>query len=316
MGLYDSYGPGLAITKHTPFYMGQLGIPGSENPLGIRTAAQGLVYYVDGSHENANDSNDGVNPDAPFETIQAAITASNATIDWTVTPPYYGFNTIIIAPGTYAENLTPPYYCRVVGRGMATGNTTDICVDVHPAAGSAVAGTGLAAHWYNIRFEIDTAVPVLDFGTMNSCVFEQCMITDGNPGLATVGLDTTGANSSWIVRCRFTGNTNPLTIGIRSTGNFFSCRVEDCDIAAVTTGIDLSGAALVGNCVIHQNRIWGGGAVLLATGIDDSVVGDSLCTDNWITATDAISHADLANMCIANHVIDAGVGAVEAAGTD
>jgi len=56
--------------------------------------------------------------------------------------------------------------------------------------------------------------------------------------------------------------------------------------------------------------------VLLATGIDDSVVGDSLCVDNWITATDAINHVDAANMCIANHVINAGAGAVEFAGTD
>lgn len=308
-------GNAMPMLKLPPWFGGQFGVPGSTTPEGLRSAPQGLVYYVDGSHADANDNNDGTDPDAPLATIQQAITLNNATITWANTPPYAGFNWIVISPGAYAENLTPPYYCRVIGLGLATGNTTDICVDVHPAAGSALAGTGLAAHWYNIRFTTDTAVPVIDMGVMNSCIFEKCAITDGNPGLATVGIDTTDANSSWIIDCKFTGNTNPLTLGIRSTGDFFSCRVARCEIAAVTTGIDLSGAALCGNCVIEENKIWGGGAVLLGTGIDDSVVGDSFCVNNFISATDAISHVDGANMCIANHVLNAGVGAVETAGT-
>lgn len=271
-----------------------------------------INYYVDANHANASDSNDGTDPEAPFLTIQAAITANNALIDWGDTPSE--FNTIWIAPGQYAENLTPPYYCRVIGTGLATGNSTDICVDVHPAAGSALAGTGLGVYWGNIRFTCDTAVPVIDFDVMNSCIFDSCAITDGNPGLATVGIDTTDANSSWIVNCMFKGNSNPLTIGIRSTGDFYSCRVLNNEICAVTTGIDLSGAALCGNSVIAHNMIWGGGGVLLGTGINDSVVGDSLCVNNYITATDAINHADAA-MTISNHVQNAGVGAIETAGT-
>ena len=305
----------MPVTRATPWYPGQLGIRGSDNSLGLRTTPQGLVWYVDGSHPLANDLSDGTNPAEPLATIQAAITKNNATLDWAATPPYFGQNWIIVAAGDYDENLTPPFYCKVIGLGQATGNTNDQCVNVEPAAGSALAGTGLAAHFYNIRFTALTAVPIIDFDVMNSCIFEECAIVDGNPGLATVGIDTTDANSSVIVRCRFVGNTNPMTIGIRSTGDFFSCQVLECQIAAVTTGIDLSGAALVGNAVIAHNMIWGGGEVLLGTGIDDSVVGNSLCVDNWITATDAISHADAA-MTIANHVQNAGVGAVETAGTD
>jgi len=306
----------MPIQKFPEFFGGQSGVPGSDTPLGLRTAPQGLVYYVDASHGDASDNNDGTNPNEPKATIQSAITDSNATIDWAATPPYVGMNWIVVSPGEYAENLTPPFYCRVVGLGLATGNTTDICVDVHPAAGSPLAGTGLGAHWYNIRFTCDTAAPVIDMDVMNSCVFERCAITDGNPGLATVGIDTTDANSSWIVECLLKGNTNPLTIGIRSTGDFFSCRVLHNEICAVTTGIDLSGAALVGNAVAAHNMIWNGGSgALLTTGIDDSVVGDLFCVNNWIVAVDAISHAD-ANMTIANHVNNNGVGAVELTGTD
>lgn len=304
----------VPLLRATPWFPGQLGIRGSDNSLGLRTSSQGMVWYVDGSHPNANDLSDGTNPHEPLATIGAAITKNNATIDWAATPPYVGQNWIIVAPGVYAENLAVPFYCKIIGLGQAVGG--DVCVNVEPVAGSPVAGTGLGTHYYNIRFTCNTAVPVLDFGVMNSCIIESCMIVDGNPGLATVGIDTTDAGGSSIIDCNFTFNTNPLTIGIRSTGDFFDCKVIGNYIAAVTTGIDLSGAGLVGNAVIAHNMICGGGAVLLATGIDDSVVGDSFCVDNWVSATDAISHADLANMCIANHVLDAGVGAVEAAGTD
>jgi hypothetical protein len=303
----------MPIQKFPEFYGGQMGVPGSDTPLGLRAAPQGLVYYVDGSHADASDNNDGTNPNQPKATIQSAITASNATITWANTPPYVGVNWIVVSPGVYAENLTPPYYARIIGLGLANGG--DVCVNVEPAAGSPLAGTGLGLHLYNIRFTCNTAAPVLDFGVFNSCIVEDCMICDGNPGLATVGVDITGAGGSKIVGCNFAYNTNPLTRGIRSTGNFFDCYITDCRIKAVTTGIDLSAGGLFGGSEIYNNRISGGGSVLLGTGIDDSVTGDTLCVNNYITATDAISHADAA-MTIANHVIDAGVGAVELAGTD
>jgi len=308
LGFFSAMPP---VVRQTPWYPGQLGIRGSDNSLGLRTEPQGITWYVDGSHSDASDDNDGTDPQHPLATIQAAITKNNATIDWAATPPYVGFNTIVVAPGAYAENLTPPYYCRVIGLGMALGNATDICVDVHPAAGSALAGTGLACYWHNIRFEVDTAHPIIDFGVMNSVVFEQCMITDGNPGLATVGIDCTDANSSWIIGCKFTGNSNPVTIGIRSTGDFFSCRVEDCQIEALTTGIHLSDAAgLAGNALILHNFIH-----LPVNGIICATAAPFV-VDNYIAASvDAISHPD-PNMTIGNHVAVGGAGAVELAGTD
>lgn len=304
---------GLPQLKLPPWFGGQMGVPGSTTPLGFRQAPQGNVYYVDPSHGDASDNNDGTDPREPKATIQSAITASNATIDWAVTPPYYGQNWIVVAPGVYAENLTPAYYCKILGLGQAIGG--DVCVNIEPTTGSPLAGTGLGLHLVNIRFTCNTAAPVLDFGVMNSCIVEGCMICDGNPGLATVGIDITGAGGSHILRCNFAFNTNPLTRGIRSTGNFFDCSIVGCNIKAVTTGVDLSAGGLFGGSLIAHNYISGGGAVLLGTGIDDSVTGDTLCVDNWISATDAINHAD-ANMTIANHVLNAGVGAVETAGTD
>ena len=303
----------MPIQKFPEFYGGQMGVPGSDTPLGLRTAPQGLVYYVDGSHPDASDNNDGTDPNEPKATIQSAITANNATIDWTATPPYVGQNWIVISPGQYAENLTPPYYAKMIGLGQAVGG--DVCVHIVPAAGSPLAGTGLGLHLFNIRFDALTAVPVLDFGVMNSCVIESCMIIDGNAGLATVGIDTTDAGGSSIIDCNIGYTASPITTGIRSTGDFFDCKILNCHIKAVTTGIDLSGAGLCGGSIAADNVIWGGGSVLLATGIDDSAVGDLMCANNYIVATDAISHADAA-MTIANHVINGAVGAVELTGTD
>jgi hypothetical protein len=293
-------------------------LPDREGIWGFRGTARygkvagdtGLNYYVDGNHPNADDNNDGTDPEAPFETIQAAITASNALIDWAVTPSE--FNTIWIAPGEYAENLTPPYYCAMIGTGLANGG--DVNVDVIPAAGSPLAGTGLGLYLYNIRFTANTAVPVLDFGVMNSCVIENCMVIDGNPGLATVGIDTTDAGGSQIINCNIGYTASPMPIGIRSTGDFFDCHIYGCLIKAATTGIDLSGAALCGGSTAGRNVIWTGIGGTLTTGIDDSAVGDLLCFGNWITAVDAINHAD-ATMTIDNHVQDAGVGAIETVGT-
>jgi len=301
---------GYPQIKLPPWFGGQLGIAGSANPEGLRMVPQGEVWYVDPSFPRASDGNDGADPRAPLSTIQEAIDRVNATINWSLTPPYKGTPTIVIAPGKYAEALTPPYYCRIIGLGLATGNTDDWCVNIEPLAGSPLAGTGLACHWFNIRFTGLVAAPVLDLDVMNSCVIEQCAIVDGNPGLATVGIDTETANSSQILRCRFVGNTNPLTRGIRSTGNFFGCLVEDCHIEAITAGIDLSGAALEGNSLIKHNVI-----MATTTGIDDSVVGGTAVIDNWISAADAINHADMTRV-IGNHVMNGAVGAVESAGTD
>jgi len=302
----------LPQLKAPPWFGGQMGVTGSDTPLGFRTAPQGLVYYVDPSHGNALDANDGTNPDAPLETIQEAIDKSNATIDWAVTPPYYGQNWIIVAPGLYAENLTPAYYCKIIGLGNCNGG--DVCVNVEPVTGSAMAGTGLGLHLYNIRFTCNSAAPVLDFGVFNSCIVENCMVVDGNPGLATVLLDMTGAGGSKIIGCNFTHTASAPPIGIRSTGDFFDCQIIGCKIAAATTGIDLSAGGLFGNSLIAHNYIYDGTGGLLTTGINDSVTGDTLVVGNWITAVDAINHANAA-LTIDNHVQNAGVGAIETAGT-
>lgn len=60
------------IIKFPEFYGGQMGVPGSDSPLGIRTA-NGIVLYVNDNSTEANDNNDGTNPMYPKATIASAI---------------------------------------------------------------------------------------------------------------------------------------------------------------------------------------------------------------------------------------------------
>jgi len=64
----------LPIIKGPPWFGGQMGVPGSDTPLGFRMgAARGNVFYVDSSHPDTNDANDGTDPNAPLRTITHAI---------------------------------------------------------------------------------------------------------------------------------------------------------------------------------------------------------------------------------------------------
>ncbi len=62
----------LPMTKVPPLYPGQWGILGSDSPLGVRHYPQGVAYYVDITNPNANDNNDGTDPNFPLLTLAAA----------------------------------------------------------------------------------------------------------------------------------------------------------------------------------------------------------------------------------------------------
>ena len=63
----------LPLTRLTPWYPGQMGVPGSDVSLGLRTAPQGNVYYVDNTHLLATATGDGTDPNNPLTTIDIAI---------------------------------------------------------------------------------------------------------------------------------------------------------------------------------------------------------------------------------------------------
>jgi hypothetical protein len=93
--------PNVPQVKFPPFFGGQMGVPGSDTPLGIRHGGGGNVYYVgdpDATWYEASDDNDGTDPTAPKATIQGALDA--CTDD-------HG-DVVVVFPGNYelAETLT------------------------------------------------------------------------------------------------------------------------------------------------------------------------------------------------------------------
>jgi len=303
----------VPMEKWPPFYGGQMGVPGSDTAQGHRMGSTSLVYYVDKTHPNALDNNDGTDPRKPKLTIASAIAASNATIDWATFGGTKPYNWIYVGAGIYAEALTSlPHYCHVIGTGVLG---TDGATEIHPAAGSALAGTQINARWSNIWFESETAVPVIDFDIANNVLLEGCAIVRGIAALATMGIQTNNTSHLQVANCLFCSGVADLPIGLQFLGGankFAHCvRIVGNTIYAATTGIDIPANCTASGALIAQNVI-----ARPTTGIQD-LNGNSTCVDNWITAgVDAINHANSATRCIANHVLDNAVGAVEAAGTD
>lgn len=304
----------VPMLKLLAFYPGQMGVPGADFDAGLRMNSRGIVMYVDKTNPRANDSNDGTDPWNPKLTIQSAITRHNALINW---GDAFGgllpFSYIFVGPGVYAENLTPAYFCKIIGTGQLG---TDTGTEVHPAAGSALAGTGLGLHLVNIWFEAETAVPVIDFGICNNTIIEGCAIMKGIAGLATMGVQTDNASHLQIRNCLFGSGVANFATGMQFLGGanryLHQSLIEDNRIFAATTGIDIPANCTASGSVIKSNAIVG----RPVTGISD-LNGGTYCIDNWVTASvDGINHANLATNCIANHVIDAAVGTVEAANTD
>jgi hypothetical protein len=90
--------PNVPQVKWASFYGGQMGVPGSDTPLGIRHGGGGNVYYVglaSATHYEAADVNDGTSPLAPKATIQSALDACVAD----------NGDVVVVFPGTYEQTV-------------------------------------------------------------------------------------------------------------------------------------------------------------------------------------------------------------------
>lgn len=254
-------------------------------------APWGEIFYVDSGIGTSGDGKTWANA---FLTITEAITASNALIDWSATP-WLVDNWILIAPGLYAENLAVPFSAHMIGCGQLG---TDQAVEVHPASGACMAGTGLGTHIKNMRFEVTNAYPCLDFGICNNSLIEDCEIVCGIAGTGTHGISTENATHLRVLNCswQYGGGGNGFDYGIYAAGGdekyFHNCLIKDnimMGIAPTGTGIYIQDTCTASEARIIDNIIYISGA---GKGIDDNN-GTSLCVGNRIfvgTSGDAIEH--------------------------
>lgn len=112
----------LPLTYLAPWYPGQMGVPGSSVPRGVRSQSNGIVLFVDNGHPAANAFNDGTDPENPISTLTAAFARLAAF--HALTGSRAEGTVICVAPGTYIESISVtralyPNDCKIVGTGAS-----------------------------------------------------------------------------------------------------------------------------------------------------------------------------------------------------
>ncbi|MGD8498997.1 MAG: hypothetical protein PVJ86_00025 [Phycisphaerales bacterium] len=205
------------MQKFPEFYGGQMGVPGSDSPLGLRMHPDAVVLFVDSGHSEANDNNDGTNPLAPKETVQSAIDSTLLTS-----------HSYILVSGTVAEDvITPDYvtgpnYVTLMGNGTSRyavqweGDAADVASLDMRAVGWRVSGF----RFYGQTSDACVVLRHTDSGANDIAIrtiIDNCYFDGLTTGLT--GLESHGCYDVWIVNCTFKlwNNVANTAAGMRVT---------------------------------------------------------------------------------------------------
>lgn len=265
---------------------------------GLPQSITGVQYFVD--NISGNDSNAGTSPDKPLLTIQAAIDLSNATINWSYTPKKY--NIIWVAPGVYAENLTPAYYCHIVGTGI---RGTDTMAEIHPATGSAMTGTLLGSGFHNLWFEgMIASTPIFNIGICNNSEIKKCVFALGANVAGVAAIDTDNCTHLVVEETDFeSGQLQNLAYAIYHRGGAdkfaHNCRYRRNNIFAATAGIWIQSTCTATQAIAEENNIMVDGTGIGIDGSNGGGTGSLVAIKNRIIvagAGDAIAGVSAGNM--------------------
>ncbi len=217
------------VTRLKPWFPGQLGVAGSDNSLGIRTAPVGIVLYVDDSHADAKDANDGTDPEHPKATVQSAISSA-----------FLVENSLIIIGGaaTLTESViipnSAPEQCTIMGFGneqwgptWTSGGAAENALTIRQA------GWTIA----NIRFNPPTAAAGI--------------LLEHDGGATTV------SDRTRIINCDFDAMWSGL-YGIHGTGSPDQVFIENCRFHEFDSGGAANNAAaiLLGLTAFASPYLW------------------------------------------------------------
>ncbi len=178
------------------------GIGGTGQELAIKSGA-GRLFYVDSGHADANDNNDGLEPNHPKATLASAIAS----------PFLSNYDTIFVS-GTVTESIvtpdyvTGPSYVRIVGTGVSqfgpqwdSGAADAPCLDLR-APGWRIEGF----RFYGPTTEACIQLRHTDTGANDIAIrtiIKDCYF-DGSPNTtALYGIETHGCYDVWVVGCQF-----------------------------------------------------------------------------------------------------------------
>jgi len=275
---------------------------------------RGMGYLPDRSVEFfadvkfGDDSNDGLSMDQPKKTLESAITAMNARIDWSESP-WARADILNIAPGVYPENLTSlPYGCRIIGQGDCWDLNGENGVVIKPATGAAVDCTSIINTLiHNIAFmQVATATHIFQADNFNRNVMSHVVFA-GIPGPSPtttrafeVVKDCTGSKmiDAYFIQVKngiyiVTDNANEKQI----SGTVF----DDITMGAVSE----KGFYFYEHCnpcaVFIKNSNIGDNQQTLALGLDDD--SDQVAVSNtnfWATNNDPATGGTYYNNCYLN----------------
>lgn len=215
------------------------------------------VYYVSKGGNNQG----GESWETAYTTLTAAITEQRRMRAMLPSAEQSVESWIIMAPGTYNENITTfPFSTNIVGLGKLG---TDKATEIKPTAGAPLAGTVSGLGLYNMSFyHLTTATDCLDFNILNNCIIDGCeMRTDTNDAVAA--LSTEDCQNTIIRNCRVInqGGTT-FEVGFSFTGGadkfFQACTVENNLIGSLDAtgkGIYIASDACSGAESILKNNI-------------------------------------------------------------
>lgn len=221
------------LVRAFPFYPGQLGIPGSDNELGLRTVPQGVVYYVNSTAATANDDNDGTDPVHPLATIEEAYSRCTSGHNDVVAVIGQAVHYPLAASLTWAKNYT-----------HMIGITADL------------PGLGQRA-----RVVAPNTIDAAAVMTVNAdgCLFKNLQFYNGNDAAADSGAVVVAGSRNYFDNCQISGMADAVP-GARAA--CFSLKINGgsentfnrCSIGLQTIIRAAANAELVldGNC--YRNK--------------------------------------------------------------
>ncbi len=226
-------------------------------------------YFVDGTNGGA--ARDGKSPDQALDTWEEAIALMNARIDWSVSR--WAMNDVlVIAPGSYAENLTSlPYGATIFGLGFDLRDAQN-GVKLKPASGVPIdVNSAINLTMMNIGIEALASVAAFDADICNNVKFKNVRFAGGAAEVTATGFVTKDAVATEWFRCEFVNLDKGIDVNYADANDSFTeALIDKCLFHRIdTAGIEISTNLVGGGATVRDTMITGGG-VTLAKGIDDN----------------------------------------------
>jgi len=161
----------VPLQRLTPWYGGQMGVPGTDSDRGLRQDSNGKILWVDPNHVDPSDLRDGTNPDSPLRTVAEALTQCRAYSGDVIAVMFNGCwtfgniaagrflpiteNVIVTVPGVRIVGIAPsgslgvPWVPPLANLPCITVHAMDVLIEGFNFwnAGALAGTTGVLAEW-------------------------------------------------------------------------------------------------------------------------------------------------------------------------